>query len=143
MAKAIARLMEHPTPKAEESPLAGRDGRDGARPSHFAKYRVRPQASAHKASAKCQLSFRRVTQARRFLVYFAPYMSQENEQKQEGNARARTRTKREVPKGANVSPSRSGWIALAVVAAAFLAMRFLGQASVDKTEDLSVNAGPA
>ncbi len=67
-------------------------------------------------------------------------MSQENEQKQEGNARARTRTKREVPKGANVSPSRSGWIALAVVAAAFLAMRFLGQASADKTEDLSVTA---
>ena len=67
-------------------------------------------------------------------------MSQENEQKQKENARARTRARREVPKGANVSPSRSGWIALAVVAAMFLAMRFLGQAGGDKTEDLSVTA---
>ena len=65
-------------------------------------------------------------------------MSQQSKKDQEGNARARARTKREVPKGANVSPSRSGWIALAVVAATFLAMRFLGQAGGEKIEELSV-----
>ena len=45
-------------------------------------------------------------------------------QEQKKDARARTREKREVPKGANVNPSKSGWIALAVVALTFIAMRF-------------------
>ena len=53
-------------------------------------------------------------------------------------ARARTRTKREVPKGANMSPQRSGWFALALVAAAFIAMRFFGQANGERMDDLSV-----
>ena len=56
----------------------------------------------------------------------------------EENARAHTRKKREVPKGANVNPSRSGWVVLAVVAATFLAMRFFGQANGERTAELSV-----
>ena len=54
------------------------------------------------------------------------------------DARAPARGKREVPKGANINPSRSGWIALAVVAATFLAMRFFGQTAGDRTAELSV-----
>ena len=52
--------------------------------------------------------------------------------------RARTRTKRDVPKAANVNPSRSGWIALALVAATFIAMRFIGQTGGERVEELSV-----
>ena len=61
-------------------------------------------------------------------------------EKEKQSARARTRGKREVPKGANVSPSRSGWIAIALVAATFIAMRFLGQASGERIEELSVTS---
>ena len=66
-------------------------------------------------------------------------MSQEQEQKTE-DERTRARAKREVPKGANINPSRSGWIVLALVAGAFIAMRFMGDASGEKIKDLSVTA---
>ncbi len=59
-------------------------------------------------------------------------------QKQKEDVRKRTRTGREVPKSANINPSRSGWLALAIVAATFIAMRFFGQAGAEKIEDLSV-----
>ena len=60
------------------------------------------------------------------------------QEKKEKNARARTRARREVPKGANMNPSRSGWVAVALVAATFLTMRFLGQGVGERVEDLSV-----
>ena len=63
-------------------------------------------------------------------------MSEEKENTE--GARARTRTERKVPKSANVSPARSGWIAILVVAAMFLAMRYFSQASGDKVDELSV-----
>ena len=66
-------------------------------------------------------------------------MSQEQEKKTE-EARTRARTKRTVPKGANVSPARSGWLAIALVAATFIAMRFLGQGGGERIEDLSVTS---
>jgi hypothetical protein len=50
-------------------------------------------------------------------------MSEENKKDSNERVRARTRMKREVPKSANVNPSRSGWIAILVVLAMFLAMR--------------------
>ena len=66
-------------------------------------------------------------------------MSQEQEQKT-SDERTRARVKREVPKGANINPSRSGWIVLALVAGAFIAMRFMGDAGGEKIKDLSVTA---
>ena len=61
-------------------------------------------------------------------------MSQEQKTEDE---RTRARAKREVPKGANINPSRSGWIVLALVAGAFIAMRFMGDAGGEKIKDLS------
>ena len=65
-------------------------------------------------------------------------MSQKRNNNGEQGARARTRAKREVPKGANMSPQRSGWLALALVTAAFIAMRFFGQTGGEHVDDLSV-----
>ena len=70
-----------------------------------------------------------------FFDIICAYMSQSQK---ESNARARTRPKREVPKGANVNPSKSGWFALALVAATFIAMRFFGQVNGEHIDDLSV-----
>ena len=63
-------------------------------------------------------------------------MSKEKEKIE--SARARTRAKRKVPKSANVSPARSGWITILIVAAMFLAMRYFSQANGDKVDELSV-----
>ena len=60
------------------------------------------------------------------------------EKKKADNARARTRAKREVPKSANVNPSKSGWIAILIVIAMFLAMRHFSQSNSDKVDELSV-----
>lgn len=59
-------------------------------------------------------------------------------QKQKEDVRKRTGAGREVPKSANINPSRSGWLVLAIVATTFIAMRFFGQAGAEKIEDLSV-----
>ena len=71
-----------------------------------------------------------------FFDIICAYMSQS--QTEQVNARARMRSKREVPKGANVNPSKSGWIAIALVAATFIAMRFFGQVNGEHIDDLSV-----
>ena len=65
-------------------------------------------------------------------------MSEKKKNTNESRARTRTRVKREVPKSANVNPSRSGWIALLVIAGMFLAMRFFSQGGGEKVDDLSV-----
>ena len=59
------------------------------------------------------------------------------EKKKTDGVRARTRAKREVPKSANVNPSRSGWIAILVVLAMFLAMRYFSRSNGDKVDELS------
>ena len=70
-------------------------------------------------------------------AFFGILPNHMSEKKRNNETRARTRAKREVPKSANVSPSRSGWIALLVIAGMFLAMRFFGQGG-EKMEDISV-----
>lgn len=61
-------------------------------------------------------------------------MSQEKKKEE----RTHARTGRNVPKSADINPSRSGWLALLIVAATFVAMRFLGQSGGERTEDISV-----
>ena len=62
------------------------------------------------------------------------YMSQEKKKEE----RTHARTGRNVPKSADINPSRSGWLALLIVAGTFVAMRFLGQSGGERTEDISV-----
>ena len=59
--------------------------------------------------------------------------------KENKGARTRTRAKRAVPKSANVNPSKSGWIAILIVAAMFLTMRYFSDANAaKKVDELSV-----